>query len=599
MTNGHKASFYEDKITLSEDGLIMLTTTAVCNHKTFNDEQEFFRQYEGGNCECRNLIFNCMCHYLICFEGDLYWGGEDSWAEVKDGVNPHAFESFEKPTEEELAIVAEKYPDFAKVLKKSKLYSRLNLMDKLNAWLRNRDAKIWLSYGLENIAFCKEIYKSKSAQKIVKKYVSAVPKKSRSHWSVKDFRTVDTLVTVFGMDKKTAVEKKYNRTFFCNWIKEKFSEFYNILFNMFDGEYWFSNIVGLLDVSDWISLYKSYVSDPLLFKELAEYKVEFFVLKGARFNKIRRNPSFKYVLKKWKCNTQKLFDMAFLSWQSHKECEYLLASGFEKLATEDTMHFFALDDKKKVLNALKIMTENISFYSRALVSAERVKILCRLLDVGFENDQAVELSDSKWGTFSGMTPVFYSWKKRQWENYECDITYHEYIRYLEDCQRVGHDTDNDYWKMPKNFKRKVRYVEREIEKIEEMEEEEKNKKKSVLLSALNKDFEQKFIDGFAVYVPTDCNQIIRQAETLHQCLVSCDYASKCIKRERILVFMENENGMPVATAEICKGGIIGQFYTNELDRNNCLPTAEMKDAMNKYVNMQRNHIDDFFAKKVA
>ena len=74
---------------------------------------------------------------------------------------------------------------------------------------------------------------------------------------------------------------------------------------------------------------------------------------------------------------------------------------------------------------------------------------------------------------------------------------------------------------------------------------------------------------------------------MHQCLVSCDYISRVIKGECVLVFVQ-KNGKPIATAELKSGNKIGQFYANELDRDNCLPTGEVREVMNKWLEMKES-----------
>ena len=64
-----------------------------------------------------------------------------------------------------------------------------------------------------------------------------------------------------------------------------------------------------------------------------------------------------------------------------------------------------------------------------------------------------------------------------------------------------------------------------------------------------------------------------------------DYYIEVLPGECVLVFVQ-KNGEPVATAELKKGNKIGQFYANELDRDNCLPTDEVRAVMNKWLEMK-------------
>ena len=99
------------------------------------------------------------------------------------------------------------------------------------------------------------------------------------------------------------------------------------------------------------------------------------------------------------------------------------------------------------------------------------------------------------------------------------------------------------------------------------------------------------IDGYTVFVPGTVEEIDRQAKELHQCLITCDYISRVIKGECVLVFVQ-KNGEPVATAELKKGNKIGQFYANELDRDNCLPTDKVRAVMNKWIELKKAAKDE-------
>ena len=74
-----------------------------------------------------------------------------------------------------------------------------------------------------------------------------------------------------------------------------------------------------------------------------------------------------------------------------------------------------------------------------------------------------------------------------------------------------------------------------------------------------------------------------QAEALHQCIVSCGYMGRVADGKCVIVFVR-KGGVPVATAEILKGNRIGQFYADEHDRDDCLPSEEVRTALEKWLN---------------
>lgn len=93
------------------------------------------------------------------------------------------------------------------------------------------------------------------------------------------------------------------------------------------------------------------------------------------------------------------------------------------------------------------------------------------------------------------------------------------------------------------------------------------------------------IMGYSIFIPNSVDLCQRQADELHQCIMKCSYVKEMAKRKLVLVFITTPDGKPLATCEIDnKTKIIRQFYADEIDRDNCLPTKEMREAMNIYLN---------------
>ena len=93
-------------------------------------------------------------------------------------------------------------------------------------------------------------------------------------------------------------------------------------------------------------------------------------------------------------------------------------------------------------------------------------------------------------------------------------------------------------------------------------------------------------DGYSVYIPETIEEINAHATALHQCLITADYVSKVIRKECLLVFVR-KGDTPIATAQVNKDDSIGQFYADELDRSNCLPTDEVRAVMNKWIELKK------------
>jgi hypothetical protein len=127
----------------------------------------------------------------------------------------------------------------------------------------------------------------------------------------------------------------------------------------------------------------------------------------------------------------------------------------------------------------------------------------------------------------------------------------------------------------------------EVAKINELKRLEKLREKQEKYGkAVKKLIGLKFdINGYSVFVPENVEEISRQADALHQCLITADYVSKVINKECILVLVQKD-GVPIATCQLLKGNKIGQFYADELDRSNCLPSDEVREVMNKWIEMK-------------
>ena len=92
-------------------------------------------------------------------------------------------------------------------------------------------------------------------------------------------------------------------------------------------------------------------------------------------------------------------------------------------------------------------------------------------------------------------------------------------------------------------------------------------------------------DPWKVYVPQKISEVIRQADSLHQCLIALNYPKKVIQKQSVLVFI-SKNGQPSSTFETdYQMTEIKQFYANEKDRTNCQPTEYERTLAHKYMQL--------------
>lgn len=159
-----------------------------------------------------------------------------------------------------------------------------------------------------------------------------------------------------------------------------------------------------------------------------------------------------------------------------------------------------------------------------------------------------------------------------------DFGYYE--DYLRMAKRVGHDVEDEYWKYPNDLKKAHDKVMKEQKALDKA----KNKVKELKLQAVVKDM-LKFnenVDGYDIFIPDNYDVIKKQCDVLYQCLLRCGYDEKMIKQDIILVFIQKD-GKPIATAEVKYDKKVGQFYADEHNRGNCLPSKEVEDAFNKWL----------------
>ena len=161
---------------------------------------------------------------------------------------------------------------------------------------------------------------------------------------------------------------------------------------------------------------------------------------------------------------------------------------------------------------------------------------------------------------------------------EAEKLYSDYVFYSEKLNK-------NYEEEPSNLKETASKLKKEYE---EMKNKERYKKLQKLEKALAPYVEYNTeIDGFKIFVSSDYETWLKQAEDLHQCIVRIDYMGRVINKNCIIVFMYDEKGKPYATAEIKKNGVIGQFYTDE-HLPDYYPSEKAKIAMNKYLENLKN-----------
>ena len=286
-------------------------------------------------------------------------------------------------------------------------------------------------------------------------------------------------------------------------------------------------------------------------------------------------PKFKYVLNKWQGT--KAQTMAVLKeWKIHPEIELPLALGYYDICFSKQFHAMKQEDLKK---CYKYMNEN----PHLNLSVSELKVIVKYgeetADLYFRAKRymgrRVKMTDLKWVT----TQYEKYYKNTHW-SLSRDVN-----DYKELCEYFHKDMKDEYWLHPKNLRERVEDLRTQRENIRVLERAEELKKKMTRYKRVIKQFDgwDRTIDGYDIIVPKTIEQWQNQASVLHQCIIRMNYMD-LVNKNRVLFFILKDNA-PIATCEVTNllEKKIGQFYADEHDRQNCLPTPEVRNAMLKYL----------------
>lgn len=298
-------------------------------------------------------------------------------------------------------------------------------------------------------------------------------------------------------------------------------------------------------------------------------------------------PDFRYTLKKYPMKRRYYLLEILIMWKKHPELELVLAAGFESIGMNE--NFWRLTEKKRkeICLFMRRYPEYKTFSLREVQSC---------IKSGKPGTYAAYLFHvSKWDRMGGpysdpilLDDFIYLQKikgiaKDCFET-ELDRKISIFKDVLSMLSRSSHDNNDPYWRHPKDL----------IATHNRLQEEEAQRREAERIASMTKELsamkllEKRFADisgnvsGYSIFITSDYNEWKKQADTLHQCIVAAGYYQSMARGGSFIVFIQKD-GVPVATAQIHKGKKIGQFYADELDRNNCLPAPEIKEALNKWL----------------
>lgn len=286
-------------------------------------------------------------------------------------------------------------------------------------------------------------------------------------------------------------------------------------------------------------------------------------------------PAFRYVLNKWsgtRAQTMKVLKV----WKQHPEVELPLSLGYYDIIFNKSFYTMKKEDLKK---CYKYMSENrelnlcISDLKVILKYGEEVAdMYCRAKTIV---GRRVKMSELKW-----VLNQYDSYYKNQTNSMRIDLE-----DYKELCEYFHKDMKDEYWAHPKNLRERVSELRVQRENIRMLQRAEELKKKMTRYKKVIKQFEgwDRVIDGYSIIIPKTVEQWQKQASVLNQCIIRMNYMDEVNKNYVLFFILKGDT--PIATCEVTNllEKKIGQFYADEHDRSNCLPTPEVRNAMLKYL----------------
>lgn len=284
-------------------------------------------------------------------------------------------------------------------------------------------------------------------------------------------------------------------------------------------------------------------------------------------------------------------------WIAHPECEYPIKMGYHRIATDKRFYKLTKSKFKDVFSFMKrllSLKRDVSFISlndicSVLKDKNNVDLSLFYEWCLLKNDTYFNKAINKEANNNYHLYAYYINKKLLYDN----LSYSGFLRYYDDyitmCKTANKNLNDNYWRYPKNFNamhNKMMIEAQEIEKALEEQEKMSFAERMQKYQCLNCD-----VNGYFIYIADNLEDWKLQAEKLHQCILEARYDKQVLDRRCLIVFIRKDNE-PVATCQLYKDYSIGQFYANELDRQNCLPAEDVKTAMNIWIKQSKSRMKE-------
>ena len=286
-------------------------------------------------------------------------------------------------------------------------------------------------------------------------------------------------------------------------------------------------------------------------------------------------PAFRYVLNKW-CGTRSQIMAVLKVWKEHPEVELPLSLGYYDIIFCKSFYSMKKEDLKKCYKYMNENRElNLSITDLKIIvrhGEEVADMYCRAKEI---MGRRVKMGELKWV----LNQYNKYYKNDRW------ALRRDMDDYKELCEYFHKDMKDEYWAHPKNLRERTSDLRTQRENIRILQRAEELKKKMARYKNVIKRFVgwDRTVDGYNIIVPKTLEQWQNQANVLNQCIIRMNYMD-LVDKNRVLFFIL-KGDTPIATCEVTNllEKKIGQFYADEHDRSNCLPTPEVRNAMLKYL----------------
>jgi len=304
-------------------------------------------------------------------------------------------------------------------------------------------------------------------------------------------------------------------------------------------------------------------------------------------------PEFRYTVRKFPAalsSAKRLMDI-LLMWIRHPELEMVLAAGYEKVGMNGSFWRMTEANRREICRFMRAHPE----FGGMSLGDIRGAIRCgdAQLWADYLNDVPCwrrRIGRGEFRTEDVITIDDYRYLLRERHtDMEPGRKADYYFDYLRMLHQTHHDCGDEYWRHPRNLTEAHGRILDEINREEdERRRRETAESRRVMRSVVRKlSWKNTEIDGFRIFVTGSFGEWKRQADTLHQCILASGYMDGMARRQYLIVFIRDADGNPLATAQIFPDGSVGQFYTDERDRDSCLPTEEMRTALRKWLELKK------------